>query len=208
MSDSGARESASGRAGTGGRQTILRLVLFGLAYNVAEGVLCVSAGAAARSVVLIGFGLDSGIEAWAAFAAWRFLRGEITDEREERLSRMVGWTFLALAAYVVVQSAFDLIRGEVVAPSKIGVVVTSVSLLVMPFLGIWKLRLARRMGSRGLEAEAKETIACSFLSLFAVLGVGIRYLGGPSWADPVAALLMVPWLVREGFEKVRGDSDE
>jgi divalent metal cation (Fe/Co/Zn/Cd) transporter len=73
----------------------------------------------------------------------------------------------------------------------------------MPVIGWWKLRLARRMGSRGLEAEAKETIACSYLSFFAVLGVGIRYLGGPSWVDAAAALAMVPWLVREGLERVR-----
>lgn len=187
------------------RATILRLVLFGLIYNVAEGILCVSAGIAAGSVVLVGFGLDSGVEALAAFAAWRFLRREITPETEENLARIVGWTFLGLAAYVVIQSAHDLITREEVAPSKLGLVVTSLSLLVMPFLGFWKLRLARRIGSRGLEAEAKETIACSYLSLFAVLGVAVRYLGGPSWVDPIAALLMVPWLVREGLENVRGE---
>ncbi len=186
------------------RTTIQRLVLFLLAYNVAEGILCVAAGIAAGSVVLIGFGLDSGIEAFAALAAWRFLRTEITQETEERLAGIVGWTFLALAAYVVIQSAHDLIGGEEVAPSRLGLIVTSVSLLVMPVLGFWKLRLARRIGSRGLEAEAKETIACSYLSFFAVLGVAVRYLGGPSWVDPVAALLMVPWLLREGLEKVRG----
>ena len=188
------------------KTTIRRLVLFGLAYNVAEGILCVSAGIAAGSVVLIGFGLDSAIEAFAAFAAWRFLRREITEETEEKLSRVVGWTFLALAGYVVIQSVHDLIAREQVAPSRLGLVVTSVSLLVMPLLGWWKLRLARRIGSRGLEAEAKETIACSYLSFFAVLGVAIRYLGGPSWVDPAAALLMVPWLVREGLEKVRAES--
>lgn len=181
------------------------MVLFGLAYNVAEGILCVSAGVAAGSVVLIGFGLDSGIEAFAALAAWRFLRREITEETEEKLARIVGWTFLALAAYVVIQSAHDLVLGEDVAPSRLGLVVTSFSLVVMPFLGLWKLRLALRLGSRGLEAEAKETIACSYLSFFAVLGVAVRYLGGPSWVDPVAALLMVPWLLREGLEKVRGE---
>jgi divalent metal cation (Fe/Co/Zn/Cd) transporter len=187
------------------KATIRRLVLFGLAYNVAEGILCVSAGFAAGSVVLVGFGLDSGIEAFAALAAWRFLRQEITEETEERLSRFIGWTFLALSAYVVIQSSHDLIVGEEVAPSRLGLIVTSVSLLVMPYLGFWKLRLARRIGSRGLEAEAKETIACSYLSFFAVLGVAVRYLGGPSWVDPVAALLMVPWLVREGLEELRGE---
>lgn len=163
------------------------------------------AGIVAGSVVLVGFGLDSGIEAFAAFAAWRFLRREITEETEERLSRLIGWTFLALAAYVVIQSVHDLVVGEGVAPSRLGLIVTVISLLVMPYLGFWKLRLARRVGSRGLEAEAKETIACSYLSFFAVLGVAVRYLGGPSWVDPVAALLMVPWLVREGLEKVRGE---
>lgn len=191
------------KAATDDRRTVLRLIVFGLIYNVGEGILCIGAGLAAESVVLVGFGLDSGIEATAAFAAWRFMRGEITEEGEERLSRIVGWTFLALSAYVVVQSGYDLIQREDVEPSRVGLIVTSVSLFVMPFVGFWKLRLARRLRSRGLEAEAKETIACSYLSFFAVLGVGIRYLGGPSWVDPVAALLMVPWLVSEGLEKVR-----
>jgi len=175
---------------------------------VAEGILSVSAGVAAGSVVLVGFGLDSGIEAVAALAAWRFLREEGSEEAEERLSRVVGWTFLALAAYVTIQSAYDLLARKGVAPSRLGLIVTALSLLVMPFLGWWKLRLARRMGSRGLEAEAKETIACSYLSFFAVLGVAVRYLGGPSWVDPAAALLMVPWLIREGLEKVRGETHE
>lgn len=187
------------------KTTIRRLVLIGLVYNLIEGILCVSAGVAAGSVVLIGFGLDSGIETFAAFAAWRFLRREITEETEGKLSRIVGWTFLALAGYVVIQSAHDLIVGEEVAPSRLGLIVTAISLLVMPYLGVWKLRLARRLGSRGLEAEAKETIACSYLSFFAVLGVAVRYLGGPSWVDPVAALLMVPWMLREGIEKIRGE---
>jgi divalent metal cation (Fe/Co/Zn/Cd) transporter len=187
------------------RRLLLRLVLFGLAYNVAEGILCIAAGIAAGSVVLIGFGLDSGIEAYAALAAWRFLRAEITEEREERLSRAVGWTFLVLGAYVSIQSVHDLIARADVAPSRLGLIVTGLSLLVMPFVGWWKLRLARRMGSRGLEAEAKETIACAYLSFFAVLGVGVRYLGGPSWVDAAAALSMVPWLIREGLERVRGE---
>ena len=105
---------------------------------------------------------------------------------------------------MIVQSVHDLIEGVEVAPSRLGLVVTSLSLLIMPLLDWWKLRLARRLGSRGLEAEAKETIACSYLSFFAVLGVATRYVGGPAWVDSVAALLMVPWLVREGLEGIRG----
>jgi len=188
-------------------KTIFRLVAFGLFYNVAEGILCIAAGLAAGSVVLVGFGLDSGIEAAAGLAAWRFMRGRITEQAEKKLSRLVGWTFLALALYVIVQSAHDLLKGEEVLPSALGLGVTALSLLIMPVLGFWKLRLARRVGSRGLAAEAKETIACSYLSLFAVLGVAVRYAGGPSWVDPVAALLMVPWLVREGIEGIRGEEE-
>lgn len=197
-------------AGHGGeaRQLLLRLVVFGLAYNLAEGALCVAAGVASRSVVLVGFGLDSGIEAMAAVFAWRFLHGEITEEAEERLSRAVGWTFLGLAGYVAIQSIHDLAAAKEVAPSRLGLIVTTMSLLVMPLLGWWKLRLARRMESRGLEAEAKETIACAYLSFFAVLGVTVRYFGGPSWVDPAAALVMVPWLIREGLEKVSGEAHE
>jgi len=170
---------------------------------VVEGILCIAAGIAARSVVLVGFGADSGIEAFAAVSAWRFLRREVNEEAENRLSRVVGWTFLALAGYVIIQSAHDLVVGETVATSRLGLIVTTLSLLVMPLLGWWKLRLARRIGSRGLEAEAKETIACAYLSFFAVLGVMVRYLGGPSWVDPAAAFLMVPWLIREGLERVK-----
>ena len=188
------------------RRTLLRLLFFGLVYNVAEGILSIWAGIAARSIVLVGFGLDSGIEATATFAAWRFLEGRTTEEGERRLSALVGWTFLALAAYVSIQSVHDLVVAEESAPSLLGVGVTGLSLLVMPVLGSWKLTLARRLGSRGLQAEARETIACSYLSLFAVLGTGLRYVGGPAWVDPAAALLMVPWLVREGIEHVQGEA--
>jgi len=195
-------ELAGGCSSVLERRTALRLVLFGLVYNVAEGILSVGAGIAASSAVLVGFGLDSGIEALAAFAAWRFLRGRIDDESEGRLSAVVGWTFLALSAYVLIRSAHDLLEGGEVVPSLLGFAVTTTSLLIMPVVGFWKLRLARHLGSRGLEAEAKETIACSYMSLFAVLGTGIRYFGGPSWVDPVAALCMLPWLVREGIEGI------
>lgn len=182
------------------RRILHRLILFGLVYNTIEGLLSVGAGIVARSIVLVGFGLDSWIEATASYAALGFMRDGITEEGETRLSRLVGWTFLALAAYVLVQSLDDLIHQQDVSPSLLGLIVTSTSLVVMPVLGFWKLRLARRLGSRGLQAEAKETVACSYLSFFAVLGVAVRYLGGPSWVDPVAALLMIPWLVREGIE--------
>lgn len=107
------------------KKAIERLILFGLLYNVAEGILCVGAGVTAGSVVLIGFGLDSAIEAWAAFAAWRFLQSEITEETEDRLSAFIGWTFLVLAVYVVVQSGHDLIEGVEVGPSRLGLIVTS-----------------------------------------------------------------------------------
>ena len=189
-------------------RTLHHLILAGLAYNVVEGILCVGSGLLAGSITLVGFGLDSGIEAAAATAALRYLRGAGAERAEENLSGFVGWTFLALAGYVMVQSVHDLTTAHDVDPSALGLAVTALSLLVMPALGIWKLRLARKVGSRGLEAEAKETIACSYLSLFAVAGVAVRFGGGPSWIDPAAALCMVPWLLREGVENLRPEAEE
>src|SRR5262245_10081490 len=160
--------------------TLGRLLRVGLIYNLAEGLLSVGAGIAARSVVLVGFGLDSFIEALATLGA--LIRGgRMSEEGERRLARLVGWTFLGLAAYVAIESAYDLWHRAEVSPSSLGVVVTGVSLVLMPVLGLWKLRIAKRLGSRGLQAEAKETIACAYLSLVAVFGTVIRYAGGPSW---------------------------
>jgi divalent metal cation (Fe/Co/Zn/Cd) transporter len=196
--------------------TLLRralwLVGLTLAYNVVEACIAIWAGTAAGSIALLGFGLDSGIEcAASAVLLWRLsveLRGgdeERVEAAERRSRRFVGLTFLALAAYVVVEAALTLLSGDHPAASLPGIVLAAISLVVMPLLAWAKLRTARQLGSGALEAEAKETLACAYLSFTLLVGLVLNAVAGWWWADPVAALAMVPWLLREGVEGVRGE---
>jgi divalent metal cation (Fe/Co/Zn/Cd) transporter len=185
----------------------LRLVLVTLCYNVAEAIVALWAGEAAGSIALVGFGLDSVIETAASgMLVWRLTREgsgrnpETADRAEGLARRFVGWTFLALAAYVVVQSVRSLARGAAAEESVVGMLLAMLSLAVMPLLAWRKWRVAEAMGSAALMAEAKETLACSYLSLCLLAGLALNALLGWWWADPVGAALMVPWLVREGIE--------
>ena len=187
------------------------LVAATLAYNVIEAVVAVWAGTEAGSIALLGFGLDSVIECVAAAVLlWR-LRVESSSDDPERIEaaerrahRFVGLTFLALAAYVVVQAVVTLVSGDRPASSVVGIVLAAASLVVMPLLAWAKLRTAAGLGSGALRAEARETLACAYLSLTLLLGLTLNAAAGWWWADPVAALLMVPWLLREGLEGLRG----
>jgi len=117
----------------------------------------------------------------------------------------VGLTFLALAAYVVVQAALNVASGDRPESSTVGIVLAAASLVVMPLLAWAKLRTAAGLGSGALRAEARETLACAYLSFTLLLGLTLNAAAGWWWADPVAALFMVPWLIREGLEGVRGE---
>lgn len=195
------------------RLTRLALVLVGatLAWNVVEAVVAVWAGVEAESIALFGFGLDSVIETLAsAVVLWRFAREaggaspEAVERSERRVQKVVGTTFFLLAAYVVVVAVRTLWRADVAEASPVGIVLAALSLLVMPGLAWAKLRVAARLESASLRAEAKETLACAWLSFALLLGLGLNALAGWWWADPVAALVMVPWLVREGREAFEG----
>jgi divalent metal cation (Fe/Co/Zn/Cd) transporter len=192
----------------------LWLIAATLAYNLVEAGVAIWAGTEAGSIALLGFGLDSVIEcAAAAVLLWRLaveLRGgdeERVETAERRSRRFVGLTFLALAVYVLVESVLTLVSGDHPSSSLAGIVLAAVSLAVMPLLALAKLRTAGRLGSRALQAEAKETLACAYLSLTLLIGLALNAGFGWWWADPVAALAMVPWLVREGVEGVRGEAD-
>ena len=186
-----------------------------IAYNLVEAGVALYAGVQAGSIALVGFGLDSVIELTAAAVVlWR-LRLEARGAEVERVqiveaavSRFVGVTLIALAAYVVIQSVWILWTREAPQESWLGVALAVLSLLIMPLLGIGKLRAADEIGSRALRQEAKETFACAFLSFALLLGLGANAIAGWWWADPAAALLMVPWLVREGLEAFESDEDE
>ena len=183
-----------------------------MAYNVVEALVALWEGHRAASIALVGFGLDSVIECAAAAALFWRLRVERAgadpehiEEVETRVHRFVGATFLLLALYVVVQAGWTLWSRSVAEESLIGIVLAVASALIMPLVAWGKIRAAREIGSRALEAEAKETIACSLLSWILLLGLGANAWLGWWWADPAAALLMVPWLIQEGREGLSGE---
>lgn len=193
------------------RKQALALAYFTIVWNVLEAVVALVAGRLAGSIALVGFGLDSLIEVTSAAAiAWRFHRTGDPDEElaaERRALRVVGYTFFALAAYVAVQSVRILLSRTAPEESLIGIVLAAVSLVVMPWLGIAKKRLARRIGSRALDADGTETLVCSYLSLTLLLGLGANALLGWWWADPAAGLAIVAFLVHEGREALEVDED-
>jgi cation diffusion facilitator family transporter len=185
-------------------------------WNVIEGVVAVAAGTIAGSVALIGFGIDSFVEtASAVVVGWRLreeIRGrspEATERIERTASRIAGSLLLILAVYILIDAGRRLLGfGEEADRSLVGIALTAVSLVVMPFLGWAKLRTAKALRSGALRADAYETIACAWLSLTTLLGLVLNALLGWWWADPFAALCLVPLIVREGLEGIRGEDDE
>jgi divalent metal cation (Fe/Co/Zn/Cd) transporter len=181
-----------------------------IGYNVVEAVVAIGAGVVSGSVALLGFGLDSVIEVTASGAAqWR-LRSDLEPERRERVGhmtlRIIGWSFLALAVYFVIDSANALLRREAPERSVVGLVLLALSAIVMPILARAKRRVARAMTSRALEADAMQTSLCAYLSVIALAGVALNAALGWWWADPVAALAMVPIIAKEGIEGARAEA--
>ncbi|MGH7701654.1 MAG: cation transporter, partial [Gemmatimonadales bacterium] len=195
----------SGRAGLVRRGTRLGYVT--VVYNSLEGVIALVAGAVAGSIALVGFGADSLIEVTAGVAAlWRLGRDWDPARREqaERLTlRIVGSCFLALAVYVTGDSLNALIGREPPRESLTGIILAAASLVVMPLLARAKRRVALAMRSGALVAEAKQTALCTWLSAILLGGLLCNAVLGWWWADPLAALAMVPIIVREGWEGVR-----
>ncbi len=194
------------------RGLVLNYVTIG--YNTFEAIVALVAGSLAGSVALVGFGIDSVIEVTASVAAqWR-LRKDVDEQGRARIERItlkiIGWSFLALAAYVVVDSGTTLWRREHPERSTVGVVILTLSVIVMPVLARAKRKVARALGSRALEADAVQTSLCAYLSVIALIGVAMNALLGWWWADPVAALAMVPIIEKEGMEGIRakGCDDE
>lgn len=190
------------------RFAVVLLVVTAL-YNIGEGVVAIASGLAAHSLTLIAFGADSYLEVLAAGAVlWRLsYRDEEQGERaEQRARRVIGTTFLLLAAAVVFESTVSLAGHSSAEPSRPGLIVLAASLTLMPLLSLTKLWTASRAKLPVLAAEARETIACSYLSITAFAGLIAVMVAGWWWLDAVAALLLVPWLVREGLEGVRGDA--
>lgn len=188
------------------RRKALFLEYFGVGWNVLEGVIAITAGVLAGSIALVGFGLDSYIEvASGAVLIWR-LRTQGNEDEEEMAEKrailVVGVTFLALALYVIYESTKKLILREPPAESLIGILLAIVSLIVMPVLAWQKRKVAAQIHSRALAADALETLACSYLSFTLLVGLGLNAWLSWWWADPLAALAMVVFLLREGWEAI------
>ena len=178
-----------------------------IGYNSVEAIGSLIAGLLAGSVALVGFGIDSVIEVIASVAAqWRLRTDADLSRRSQSEAltlRIVGWSFIALAAYVTVDGVKSLYLAEEPNRSWFGLIVLALSAIVMPALAWAKRRVAIKMQSTALEAEAKQTSLCAYLSVIALGGVGLNALFGWWWADPVAALAMVPIIVREGVHGIR-----
>lgn len=186
-----------------------RLEYFTIVWNCLEGLIAVSAGAVAGSISLIGFGVDSFIEVTSGSALlWRMSMDADTHRREyieRRTLRIVGACFLALAVYVAYEAVRDLIGQEAAAHSLAGILLACVSLVVMPMLSRAKRRVGAAMQSRAMQADATQTEFCTYLSAILLGGLLLNSLWGWWWADPVAALIMVPIIAKEGIGGLRGD---
>ena len=183
-----------------------------IGWNSVEGVVAITAGIAAGSVSLIGFGLDSGIEVSAALIlAWRLAQERRTgckQEADRRAQRLIALSFAVLAVYVGVESTRDLVLADRPEESMVGIVMAALSLAVMPALARAKRRLAPLMGSRAVEAEAKQTLLCALMSGGLLVGLGANAALGWWWADPLAGVFIASLAAHETVAVWRADSLE
>jgi len=185
------------------------LELLTVGWMVVEAAVGITVGWLAGSIALLAFGLDSvvelisgGVLLYRLQAEGRGIGEAATEALERRALRVVGVTFLLLAAYALYEGAIILAGPELPMPSYVGVALAVAALVAMPFLGLAKRRVGLALGSHALVGDAKETFACAYLSFALLLGLGLNVSFGWWWADPVAALVMVPFLIREGWEAI------
>lgn len=183
------------------------LVAATITYNVVEAVVAITAGAAASSAALIGFGLDSVIEVSSAAAvAWQFsARDHATRQARERTTlRIIAVSFFALAAYVTVD-AVRVLDGTGEADRSVpGIVIAALSLAIMPFLSAAQRRAGRELGSASAVADSQQTLLCTYLSAVLLVGLVLNAALGWSWADPLAALAIAAVALKEGRDAWRG----
>ena len=202
------------QSGDPGRASLVRrgqrLEYFTVGYNSLEGLAAIVAGLLAGSIALVGFGFDSVIEVTSGVALlWR-LHADMDESRRERVEavtlRIVGVCFLALAAYITYDSIKSLIRHEPPEHSIPGIILAIASLIIMPLLSRAKRKVARAINSGAMAADAKQTELCTYLSAILLGGLVLNALLGWWWADPAAALVMLPIIVKEGLEALRGET--
>jgi len=187
----------------------LALSYFTLGYNVLEGLVSIFAGILASSIALVGFGLDSFVESLSgSVMIWRLRKhGKISEEEEEKVEkkaiRFVAYTFFILGAYVLYESIKKLYFHEIPGPSLLGIIIAIISIIVMPILFYMKYQTGKSIHSKSLVADSKETLACVFLSVALFIGLGLNYAYGFWQADPIVGLVIVVYLVKEGYNTLK-----
>ena len=177
-----------------------------IGYNLIEAVVAITAGALASSTALIAFGLDSTIEVLSAAAvAWQFTRRD-PERWEKGTLRVIAFAFFALAAYVTVTSLIALLAQVEVEHSALGIVITALSVIIMPFLSLAERRAGRELGSATAVADSKQTLICTYLSAAVLIGLILNTWFGWWWADAIAGLFIAGFALREGIEAWRGDA--
>jgi len=183
-----------------------RLEYLTLGWNLVEAVVAIGSGVGAGSAALVGFGVDSLIESTSgAVLLWRLFGEEGGEGREGMALRLVGISFLFLAVWVGWEGFTTLLGREVPDESFVGIILAALSLLIMPVLARAKRKVAAGLGSKALEADSRQTDLCAYLSALLLIGLGLNALFGWWWADPMAALAMVPIIGREGIQALRGE---
>lgn len=179
-----------------------------LGYMAIEGIVAVVAGIAAGSIALIGFGLDSAIEGFASVViVWRFTGTRILSEAAERKAqKLVAIQFFVLAPYVTVEAVRTLAEGSHADESLVGIALAASSVMVMPWLGRMKQRIASRIGSSATASEGKQNLLCAYLAAALLVGLLGNALFGAWWLDPAVALFIAYVAIREGREAWRGDA--
>jgi len=176
-----------------------------ISYNSLEGLVAVVSGLLAGSIALVGFGFDSAIEVTSGIILlWRLSVKAERQQRAEIISlRLVGVCFLVLATYVLYDSVSLLIERKAPEESIVGIALAILSLLIMPILARAKRGVAKTINSQALVADAKQTELCTYLSAILLVGLLLNALFGWWWADPLAALVMSPIIIREGINSLR-----
>ena len=185
-----------------------RLEYFAVIWNAVEGLVAVVAGLIAGSISLVGFGIDSFIEVTSgSVLLWRMSVDANVGDRErneKRALRIVGLCFLVLAVYIAFESGNDLWFKRAPEQSIPGIVLACVSLVVMPLLSRSKRKVGHALNSAAMHADAKQAQFCTYLSAILLVGLILNAVFGLWWADPIAALIMVPIIAKEGFGGVQG----
>ncbi|HVT29050.1 MAG TPA: cation transporter [Lacipirellulaceae bacterium] len=190
-------------------RTARTLAYVTVGYNVLEGLISIALAILAGSSALLGFGIDSFVESLSGgVMVWRFthvdhLTVEQAERRERMAIRLVGVSLIILGGYVMYESVEVLYLGEHPTRNAAGPVIAIVSLIAMPILYVWKRRIALAIESRSLAADAKQTLACTMLSVALLMGTGLHYLFGLWQADPIAGSVIAAYVVREGYRAWR-----